>query len=94
MHQQRSCSVFKSMSDPEEPSRPSIQYAALPFRRRAGAGTEVMLVTSRRTRRWIIPRGWPMRRRTPHAAAAREALEEAGVVGRVGKKPIDDIATS
>jgi 8-oxo-dGTP pyrophosphatase MutT (NUDIX family) len=47
-----------------------------------------MLVTSRRTRRWIIPKGWPMRRRTPHAAAAREALEEAGVVGRVGKKPI------
>jgi 8-oxo-dGTP pyrophosphatase MutT (NUDIX family) len=47
-----------------------------------------MLITSRRTRRWIIPKGWPMRRRLPHAAAAREALEEAGVVGRIGKKPI------
>jgi 8-oxo-dGTP pyrophosphatase MutT (NUDIX family) len=47
-----------------------------------------MLVTSRRTRRWIIPKGWPMRRRVAHAAAAREAFEEAGVVGRVGKRPI------
>ena len=47
-----------------------------------------MLVTSRDTGRWIIPKGWPMRRRTPHASAAREALEEAGVVGRVGRDPI------
>jgi 8-oxo-dGTP pyrophosphatase MutT (NUDIX family) len=76
------------MSTSKEPSRARVQYAALPFRRRAGAGMEVMLVTSRRTRRWIIPKGWPMRRIAPHAAAAREALEEAGVVGRVGKKPI------
>ncbi len=65
-----------------------VQYAALPFRRRAGAGTEVMLVTSRRTKRWIIPKGWPMGRKAPHIAAAREALEEAGVVGRIGTRPI------
>jgi 8-oxo-dGTP pyrophosphatase MutT (NUDIX family) len=49
---------------------------------------EIMLVTSRRTKRWIIPKGWPMRRKAPYAAAAREALEEAGVIGRVGEKPI------
>ena len=49
---------------------------------------QVMLVTSRDTGRWIIPKGWPMRRKAPHASAAREAREEAGVVGRVGKDPI------
>jgi 8-oxo-dGTP pyrophosphatase MutT (NUDIX family) len=64
-----------------------VQYAALPFRR-GSAGTEVMLVTSRETRRWIIPKGWPMRHKPPYAAAAREALEEAGVVGRVATDPI------
>ena len=47
-----------------------------------------MLVTSRETGRWIIPKGWPKKRKTPYASAAREALEEAGVVGKVGKDPI------
>jgi 8-oxo-dGTP pyrophosphatase MutT (NUDIX family) len=80
--------LFKTMSGPKEPVKTWVQYAALPFRRREGLGTEVMLVTSRRTRRWIIPKGWPIGRRTPHASAAKEALEEAGVVGRIGKSPI------
>jgi ADP-ribose pyrophosphatase YjhB (NUDIX family) len=40
-------------------------------------------VTSRETRRWIIPKGWPHKGRTPHRSAAREAYEEASVVGRV-----------
>jgi len=65
-----------------------VQYAALPFRRGATSRVQVMLVTSRDTGRWIIPKGWPMRRKAPHASAAREALEEAGVVGRVGRDPI------
>ena len=39
-------------------------------------------MTSRETRRWIIPKGWPIAGAKPHASAAREALEEAGVVGR------------
>jgi 8-oxo-dGTP pyrophosphatase MutT (NUDIX family) len=47
-----------------------------------------MLVTSRETGRWIIPKGWPIKRKTPHASAAREAREEAGVVGTVGRDPI------
>ena len=47
-----------------------------------------MLVTSRETGRWIIPKGWPKKRKAPYASAAREALEEAGVVGEVGKDPI------
>jgi len=74
------------MADPTK-TPPSIQYAALPWRRN-NAAVEVMLVTSRRSGRWIIPKGWPMKHKPPHAAAAREALEEAGVVGRIGKQPI------
>ena len=65
-----------------------VQYAALPFRRRRTAGTEVLLVTSRQTGRWIIPKGWPIKRKAPYAAAAQEALEEAGVVGRVRRRSI------
>jgi 8-oxo-dGTP pyrophosphatase MutT (NUDIX family) len=60
----------------------SLQYAALPYRRRNNGVVEVMLVTSRETRRWVIPKGWPIAGAKPHASAAREALEEAGVVGR------------
>lgn len=63
--------------------RPEVQYGALPFRCRRTV--EVMLITSRETRRWVIPKGWPMKGRKPHAAAAREALEEAGVSGKVAK---------
>jgi 8-oxo-dGTP pyrophosphatase MutT (NUDIX family) len=65
-----------------------VQYAALPYRRRAHSRTQVMLVTSRETGRWIIPKGWPKKRKAPYASAAREALEEAGVVGEIGRDPI------
>ncbi len=47
-----------------------------------------MLVSSRETRRWVLPKGWPMKGRKPHAAAAQEALEEAGIIGKVAKEPI------
>src|SRR3954453_9200069 len=66
----------------------STQYACLPYRQRADGAIEVVLVTSRGTRRWVIPKGWPMKGRKPHASAAREALEEAGLIGKVGKTPI------
>lgn len=65
----------------------SAQYAALPYRE-IPDGLEFLLITTRRTRRWIVPKGWPMDGRAPHAAAAREALEEAGVIGEVGDKSI------
>jgi 8-oxo-dGTP pyrophosphatase MutT (NUDIX family) len=68
-------------------ARPGVQYAALPYRQGAD-GLEVLLVTSRETRRWVIPKGWPMKGRKPHAAAAREAFEEAGVVGQVTKAAV------
>jgi 8-oxo-dGTP pyrophosphatase MutT (NUDIX family) len=65
---------------------PGRQYAALPFR--YTRNLEVLLISSRETHRWVIPKGWPMKGKKPHAAAAREALEEAGVVGRIAKKSI------
>ena len=59
-----------------------LQYGALCWRRQA-AGLEVLLITSRDTGRWVIPKGWPMPGLAPEAAAAQEAWEEAGVEGRV-----------
>jgi 8-oxo-dGTP pyrophosphatase MutT (NUDIX family) len=59
---------------------PRLQYAALPWRR-AGS-LEILLVSSRETKRWVIPKGWPIPGLSPHDAAAREAFEEAGVKGR------------
>lgn len=44
---------------------------------------EVLLIQTRRSRRWIIPKGWPMEGTTPADAAATEAYEEAGVLGKV-----------
>ena len=66
--------------------QPGRQYAALPFRYEHFL--EILLISSRETHRWVIPKGWPMKGRKPHATAAREALEEAGVVGRIAKKSI------
>lgn len=59
----------------------SVQYAALPWRRRPGGEIEILLVTSRVTGRWIIPKGWPADGLPPHLSAAKEAYEEAGVRG-------------
>src|SRR5580698_3395645 len=65
-----------------------VQVAALPVKLNDAGNPEVLLLTSRETKRWIIPKGWPMKGREPWEAAAQEALEEAGVVGRPRKKPI------
>lgn len=64
------------------------QYAALPYRVDAAGRREVLLVTTRATRRWIIPKGWPVKDMKPHLVAACEAFEEAGVAGRIGRKPL------
>ncbi len=64
------------------------QVAALPLRRGKDGEYEVLLVTSRDTGRWIIPKGWPSKRFEDHEAAAREAREEAGVEGMIEPKAI------
>jgi len=61
--------------------RRSTQVAAVPVRRPAHGGLEILLVTSRETQRWVIPKGWPWPKRPDHEAAAAEAWEEAGVLG-------------
>ena len=60
------------------------QFAALCYRYKKEK-LQVCLVTSRGTGRWILPKGWPMHKQTPAEAAAQEAWEEAGLIGR----PID-----
>jgi len=63
------------------------QVGALPVKGKP-VGYRVLLVTSRETKRWIIPKGWPMKGRKDYEAAAQEAVEEAGVAGRVHKHPM------
>jgi 8-oxo-dGTP pyrophosphatase MutT (NUDIX family) len=65
------------------------QYGAIALRVGARDQLQVLLLTSRGTGRWVIPKGWPMRNRTPAGTARREAFEEAGVKGELwSKKPI------
>lgn len=61
---------------------PRQQYAALCYRvKKKTSEIELLLLTSRDTGRWVIPKGWPMSGKLPQEVAAREALEEAGVRG-------------
>lgn len=64
------------------------QVAALPVHAAADGSLEVLLVTSRDTGRWIIPKGWPMKGISDSEAAATEAFEEAGVSGKIAKRPL------
>ncbi len=57
------------------------QFAALCYRIKKGK-VQILLITSRRTKRWIVPKGWPMEGKTPFESAAQEAWEEAGVTGK------------
>ncbi len=79
-----------ALSDPadiNETLEPRHQVGALPLRS-AGGKREICLVTTRETRRWTIPKGWPMKGKTDREAAAIEAQEEAGLVGKVSKQPL------
>lgn len=68
---------------------PRQQYAALCYRFRKKTGElEMLLMTSRDTGRWVIPKGWPMSGKLSHEVAAREAFEEAGVKGEVEQIPL------
>ncbi|MDB5443023.1 MAG: hypothetical protein JWP73_1399 [Phenylobacterium sp.] len=66
---------------------PRRQFAALPWRR-TESGVEVLLITSRETRRWVIPKGWGKKGEAAAAAVAREALEETGAGGAVAGTPL------
>ena len=64
-----------------------IQYAALPYRIEAGQ-LRILLITSRETRRWVVPKGWPITGLKPQDAAAAEAAEEAGLIGTIEPTPL------
>ena len=67
----------------------SLQFAALPWRIGEGGTRQIMLLSSRETHRWVIPKGWPMKGRKPAEVASQEAYEEAGLIGQVvGKRPL------
>ncbi|WP_417669820.1 NUDIX hydrolase [Roseibium sp.] len=65
-----------------------LQIAALCYRMHEDE-RQVLLVTSRSSRRWILPKGWPIMKRKAHKTAVVEAFEEAGVIGKASKKPYD-----
>jgi 8-oxo-dGTP pyrophosphatase MutT (NUDIX family) len=63
------------------------QYAALPWRW-TDDHLEILLITTLSTKRWVVPKGWPLEGRSPCECAAQEALEEAGVVGTTTPHPV------
>ena len=63
------------------------QVAALVWRR-SGYGLQILLVTSRTSGRWVLPKGWAEEGENPAMAAAREAFEEAGIIGSASPEPI------
>lgn len=72
-------------SAPGQP--PRLQVAALCWRR-FDKGIRILLITSRDSGRWVIPKGWPMRNRSEPEAAAREAYEEAGLRGEIAPRSL------
>lgn len=65
------------------------QIGVICFRYKDDRGEiEILVITSRDSGRWIVPKGWPMKGKKPHEAAAIEAWEEAGVRGKVCKMPV------
>ncbi|MEM9579814.1 MAG: NUDIX hydrolase [Pseudomonadota bacterium] len=70
--------VWDAVLRPMMERPPRLQVGALCCRQQDGE-MHVLLVTSRDTGRWIIPKGWPIDGKTASAAALQEAWEEAGV---------------
>lgn len=66
-----------------ECSAAATQHAALCYRHTSAGACEILLVTSRDTGRWVLPKGWPKKGEDGGQTALREAHEEAGVVGRL-----------
>lgn len=66
---------------------PERQFGAIPYRR-GKDGIAFLLITSRRSGRWIFPKGGRIAWLSPRSCAAQEAYEEAGVEGRIGREPV------
>ena len=88
---QSAMAAFKAFVQPVF-QRPEFVQAAALCLRKGVSGTEVLLVSSLNTKRWIVPKGWPMEGRSLAEAAAQEAWEEAGVRGTLYPKAEGDFA--
>jgi 8-oxo-dGTP pyrophosphatase MutT (NUDIX family) len=69
---------------------PGAQVAAIPMQWTKEGKLRILLVTSRDTGRWVLPKGWTMDSRKPWRTAEIEALEEAGVTGYISREAIGD----
>ena len=67
------------------------QSAVIPYRQRR-EGLEVLMITSRKRKRWVVPKGVKEPDLSPQDSAAKEALEEAGIQGFVSATPIGSYA--
>ncbi|MEA5570850.1 NUDIX hydrolase [Calothrix sp. UHCC 0171] len=63
------------------------QSGVVPYRVNNGS-LEVLLITTRDRQSWVIPKGGIVNKMTPHDSAAKEAWEEAGVIGQVNSSEI------
>jgi 8-oxo-dGTP pyrophosphatase MutT (NUDIX family) len=81
--------LMETRQDPSSKTSVNLrrQVGALVWRFDEGV-LKVLLVTSRDTGRFVIPKGWPMKNIADSKAAAREAFEEAGVKGKIRTRPI------
>jgi 8-oxo-dGTP pyrophosphatase MutT (NUDIX family) len=68
------------------------QYGTVAWKRDGNGSARVLLITSRDTGRWVVPRGNPIPGLPPHLAAAQEAYEEAGVRGPVTSEIVGEYA--
>lgn len=81
-------SAWKDFVQPmvQRPAR--VQVAAICYSGK-GDDRKVLMITSRETKRWILPKGWPIDGLAANAAAAQEAWEEAGVkAATIASEPI------
>ena len=84
---QSAVAAFRNFVEPVFRRPEFVQTAALCLRD-SRKGPEVLLVSSLTSKRWILPKGWPMEGRTLAQAALQEAWEEAGVTGVVETAPM------
>ncbi|PIW28532.1 MAG: NUDIX hydrolase [Rhodospirillales bacterium CG15_BIG_FIL_POST_REV_8_21_14_020_66_15] len=69
---------------------PPVQQSCVVPYRLGDRGLEILLITSRNTGRWIVPKGTVEPNMTPQASAAKEALEEAGILGEPGSDSLGE----
>lgn len=80
--------IYGNAMSREQSSAVPLQSGALAWRPKGKKKAEVLLVTGRRSGRWMIPKGWPMPGKSLADSAAQEAFEEAGIEGTVNPRPI------